>query len=54
MTFTQIEVIWNEPTTINVQNYFTDMKKYEGKKVFLHCMANMHASAFTFYTKRHN
>lgn len=48
MTFTQIEVIWNRPTSANVQNYFADMKKYKGKKVFLHCMANMRASAFMF------
>jgi len=48
MTFTQIEVIWKEPTVVNVQNYFSDMKKYSGKKVFLHCQANMRASAFMF------
>jgi protein tyrosine phosphatase (PTP) superfamily phosphohydrolase (DUF442 family) len=48
MTFTQIEVNWKEPTVTNVQNYFSDMKKFSGKKVFLHCMANMRASAFMF------
>ena len=48
MTFTQIEVIWKEPTPENVQNYFNDMKKYSGKKVLLHCVANMRASAFLF------
>ena len=48
MTYTQIEVNWKEPTVVNVQNYFSDMKKYSGKKVFLHCMANMRASAFMF------
>jgi protein tyrosine phosphatase (PTP) superfamily phosphohydrolase (DUF442 family) len=48
MTFTQIDVNWKEPTIVNVQNYFSDMKKYSGQKVFLHCMANMRASAFMF------
>ena len=48
MSFTQIEVIWKEPTVENVQNYFDDMKKYSGKKVLLHCIANMRASAFMF------
>jgi len=48
MTFTQIEVNWKKPTIENVQNYFNDMKKYSGKKVLLHCVANMRASAFMY------
>ena len=50
MTFKQIEVNWNAPSITNVQNYFSDMKKYSGQKVFLHCMLTCGLQLLCFFT----
>jgi len=48
MTFTQIEVDWQNPTMADLKSYFDDMKSHTGEKIFLHCQANMRASAFIY------
>ena len=46
MTFFHIPVIWECPTQENLQQFFTLMRQVEGRKVFLHCAANMRVSVF--------
>ena len=48
MSFTNIGVDWNRPTMKNLDEYFRDMDLHRNEKVYLHCEANMRASAFLF------
>lgn len=47
MEYINIPVIWDEPTIKNLQDFFDTMEANEGKKVFVHCIANYRVSAFT-------
>ena len=54
MTFFHIPVIWENPTQENLQQFYTLMRQVEGRKVFLHCAANMRVSVFlALYRMRH-
>ena len=46
MTFFHIPVIWESPTPENSQQFFKLMRQIEGRRVFLHCAANMRVSVF--------
>jgi len=46
MAFFHIPVIWENPTLENLQQFFAVMHQVQGRKVFLHCAANMRVSVF--------
>ena len=48
MTYVHIPVIWENPTTQNLDDFFAAMDAHRGRKVFLHCAVNKRASAFGF------
>jgi len=46
LDFFHIPVIWEAPTQENLQQFFRIMHQVQGRKVFLHCAANMRVSVF--------
>ncbi|MDH4273755.1 MAG: protein tyrosine phosphatase family protein [Gammaproteobacteria bacterium] len=46
MEYIHIPVAWEHPLGSDLQQFFAAMKRSAGKKIFLHCAANMRASAF--------
>ena len=46
MEYIHIPVIWTEPTRQNLEEFFAAMEVNKDKKIFIHCAANMRASAF--------
>ncbi|MEK6662640.1 MAG: protein tyrosine phosphatase family protein [Pseudomonadota bacterium] len=46
MAFFHIPVTWESPTLENLQQFFTLMRQAQGRKIFLHCAANMRVSVF--------
>ena len=48
MTYVQIPVPWGAPSLDDVDLFFKVMQANEGRKVFVHCVANMRGSAFSY------
>lgn len=48
LSYVNIPVAWGHPTEANFQAFVKAMRSFEGKKVLVHCQANMRASTFTF------
>ena len=48
MTYVHIPVSWGEPSMRDLQMFFDVMEINKDRKVFVHCFANMRASAFTY------
>ncbi|MBO6575059.1 MAG: protein tyrosine phosphatase family protein [Rhodothermales bacterium] len=48
MTYVHIPVSWGEPSMRDLEMFFDVMEMNEDRKVFVHCFANMRASAFTY------
>ena len=48
ITYVHIPVDWQNPTMDDVQMFFDVMQANEGRKVYVHCFANMRASAFVY------
>jgi len=48
LTYINIPVVWEEPTLRDLDMFFSVMRANEDRKVFVHCFANMRASAFTY------
>lgn len=48
LTYVHIPVDWQRPTLADVEMFFDVMQANEGRKVFVHCFANMRASAFVY------
>ena len=48
MAYFSIPVVWDAPTESNLKQFFRIMDAHEGKKRFVHCIANMRVSAFSF------
>jgi protein tyrosine phosphatase (PTP) superfamily phosphohydrolase (DUF442 family) len=48
MTYINIPVAWESPSYRDLEMFFSVMKANEDRKVFVHCFANMRASAFTY------
>jgi protein tyrosine phosphatase (PTP) superfamily phosphohydrolase (DUF442 family) len=48
MTYVHIPVDWNEPELDDVEMFFDVMNANRDRKVFVHCFANMRASAFVY------
>ena len=46
MDFFHIPVILEAPTQENLQQFFRVMQQVQGRKIFLHCAANMRVSVF--------
>lgn len=46
MEFIHIPVIWENPMPQDFQSFREAMRRYRGRKIFLHCAANMRASVF--------
>jgi protein tyrosine phosphatase (PTP) superfamily phosphohydrolase (DUF442 family) len=48
LTYVHIPVDWNEPRVSDVEMFFDVMRAHEDRKVYVHCFANMRASAFVY------
>ena len=46
MEYIHIPVIWQNPTSEDLDKFFDVVEKYKNKKVFIHCAANMRVSSF--------
>jgi uncharacterized protein (TIGR01244 family) len=46
MAYIHLPVIWTHPTAENLEAFCDVMDANEGKKIFVHCAANMRVSAF--------
>ena len=46
MEFIHIPVIWENPTAQDFQCFCAAMRRCRGRKIFLHCAANMRVSVF--------
>ena len=48
LTYVHIPVEWEQPRLSDVEMFFDVMQANEGRKVYVHCFANMRASAFVY------
>ena len=48
LTYVHIPVDWEQPRLSDVEIFFDVMQANEDRKVFVHCFANMRASAFVY------
>jgi protein tyrosine phosphatase (PTP) superfamily phosphohydrolase (DUF442 family) len=48
LTYVHIPVEWNAPRVSDVEMFFDVMRAHQDRKVFVHCFANMRASAFMY------
>ena len=48
LTYVHIPVDWDQPRLSDLEMFFDVMKANEDRKVFVHCFANMRASAFVY------
>ncbi|MEZ4700490.1 MAG: protein tyrosine phosphatase family protein [Rhodothermales bacterium] len=48
LSYVQIPVSWEAPSQRDLQFFFDVMKANSDRKVFVHCFANMRASAFVY------
>jgi uncharacterized protein (TIGR01244 family) len=46
MEYIHLPVIWEHPTIENLESFCDVMDANQGKKIFVHCAANMRVSAF--------
>jgi len=46
--FVNIPIQWAKPTEADFSSFAETMKRFQGRKVLVHCQANMRASAMTF------
>lgn len=46
MEYVHIPVIWQNPTTADLDEFFDAMEAYKGRKIFIHCAANKRVSTF--------
>ncbi|MDZ7778995.1 MAG: protein tyrosine phosphatase family protein [Gemmatimonadota bacterium] len=48
LTYVHIPVDWEEPRVDDVREFFDVMEANRDRKIFVHCFANMRASAFVY------
>lgn len=48
LRYVNIPVVWTEPTLDDLDHFFEAMDAHADRKVFVHCAANMRASAFMY------
>ena len=53
LTYVHIPVDWQEPRLSDVQMFFDVMEANRDRKVYVHCFANMRASAFVYMYRTH-
>lgn len=46
MAFEHVPVIWERPTTDDLRRFFDIMRRHRGRRLFVHCAANMRVSVF--------
>ncbi|MEZ4728601.1 MAG: protein tyrosine phosphatase family protein [Caldilineaceae bacterium] len=46
--YVAIPVVWEAPTAADLAAFFAAMQAHQAEKRFVHCIANMRVSAFTF------
>ena len=46
MDYVHIPVVWDSPTTEDLEQFFAIMEGYRDRKVFVHCVVNMRVSVF--------
>jgi len=46
MVFEHVPVVWERPTPDDLALFFDVMRRHRGRRIFLHCAANMRASVF--------
>ena len=46
MTYIHIPVIWENPTRKDLQQFIETMMRFQGQKIFVHCVLNMRVSVF--------
>ena len=54
LEFVCIPVIWRNPTTENLEAFYAALDMRQGQKLFVHCAANMRASAFIYLWRLRN
>ena len=52
ITYVQIPVEWERPELHQLQQFFTMLKAFAGRKVWVHCAKNMRVSAFVYLYRR--
>ena len=52
MQYVNIPVVWDNPTTDNVAQFFNVMEANADQKMFVHCAANKRVSAFMYLYHR--
>ena len=48
LDYVAIPVVWEAPTAADLATFFAAMNANQQRKCFVHCIANMRVSAFTF------
>ena len=48
MEYIHLPVIWENPTIEDITRFFSVMKNFSDKRVFIHCAANKRVSAFIY------
>jgi len=48
LEYTHIPVVWKQPTLEDAQQFFKLMQQCEGRKIYVHCVANRRVSAFMY------
>jgi protein tyrosine phosphatase (PTP) superfamily phosphohydrolase (DUF442 family) len=48
MDYIHIPVVWQSPTSRNLDDFLDALRANRGRKAFVHCAANMRVSAFMF------
>ncbi|HEY9618150.1 MAG TPA: protein tyrosine phosphatase family protein [Microcoleaceae cyanobacterium] len=48
LKYVAIPVVWEQPLLTDVQKFFAAMQANQGRKIFVHCLANMRVSAFMY------
>lgn len=48
LEYLQIQVWWDSPEISDITQFFEAMERSRGKRVFVHCAANMRATAFLY------
>ena len=48
MGYAHIPVDWDNPPLADLETFFTEMERFTGKRVLVHCYANARASTFVY------
>jgi protein tyrosine phosphatase (PTP) superfamily phosphohydrolase (DUF442 family) len=48
LDYLHIPVVWTRPTLDDLSRFFAAMRQHEGKKIYVHCVANKRVSAFMY------